>query len=228
MKNFIAHSKNEYDKEHLLSEHLEGVAIQLENFLSFLPYKKIFKVTGLLHDFGKYQLAFQRYLREGGRRGSVPHASWGAALCKDYNHIEAAFAIDGHHKGLPDKGDLKSDLYQFAETDIQLFDEVKKEFLIQNRLSEEDLKYYDTNLRGTDKELFIRLLFSALTDADWLDTERHFNSSIAEKRHSITFDPNYLIEKVEKEILGKSKEGYINQLRNEVRNYAVFRAQSEI
>ncbi|MBP6871908.1 MAG: CRISPR-associated helicase Cas3' [Bacteroidales bacterium] len=227
MKNFIAHSKNGSGKEHILTDHLEGVAAQLENFLKYLPYKKIFKVTGLFHDFGKYQPAFQRYLREGGKRGSVPHAAWGAALCKEYGQIEAAFAIDGHHKGLPDIGDLKTDLYQFSEPDNEIYRETKEVFYNQNALSDKDLQYSDTNLRGTDKELFIRILFSALTDADWLDTERHFNNSISEIRRSKILDPDYLLGKIEKEILGKSKEGYINQLRNEVRNYAIGKAKSE-
>ncbi|HPM93348.1 MAG TPA: hypothetical protein PKZ74_11125, partial [Bacteroidales bacterium] len=56
MKNFIAHSKNGSGKEHILTDHLEGVAAQLENFLKYLPYKKIFKVTGLFHDFGVSQI----------------------------------------------------------------------------------------------------------------------------------------------------------------------------
>lgn len=227
MNGFIAHSKNEAGKEHVLSEHLEGVAFQLGNFLKFLPYKNIFRITGLFHDAGKYQLAFQRYLNEGGKRGSVPHASLGAAMCKDYNFIDAAFAIDGHHKGLPDKGDLKSDLNQFLEPSNIPYDDVKKEFFNQNRLTEEDLKYADTDLRGTDRELFIRLLFSALTDADWLDTERHFNSSIADRRIQKALDYQYLLEKLEIEISEKSKEGNINALRNKVREFAISIATSD-
>ena len=82
-------------------------------------------------------------------------------------------------------------------------------------------------MRGTDKELFIRMLFSALTDADWLDTESHFKNAISKLRITKEFSPVLLLEKIEYELIGKSKEGYINILRNHVRNYAISKAKSE-
>lgn len=223
---YLAHSENEKNEVHLLNEHLSGAAKLMDVFAGNIEYKSIFRATGLLHDFGKYQPAFQKYLKVGGRRGSVPHACWGAGLSKKFSQIEAAFAIDGHHKGLPDKGDLISDLYEFDEPEHPLFNSIRTEFFKENPIKEADLIYSDTGLRGTDKELFIRMLFSALTDADWLDTERHFNNAISEKRRTKVFDAEYLLEKLENELIGKSKDGYINTLRNKVRNYAISKAQS--
>jgi len=223
---YIAHSKNEKGDEHDLKDHLSDVARMMEEFISDLTFKKVFRFTGLTHDLGKYQPAFQRYLREGGRRGSVPHASWGAGLSKKFSQVEAAFAIDGHHKGLPDKGDLQTDLYEFDEPEHILFNSIRTEFFKENKVKETDLIYSDTGLRGTDKELFIRMLFSALTDADWLDTESHFKSAISELRIAKEFSPEFLLPKLENELIGKSKEGYINILRNKVRTYAISKAQS--
>ena len=226
-KKYIAHSINEEGNEHDLKDHLCEVALIMEEFVSDLTFKNIFRFTGLTHDFGKYQPAFQKYLREGGKRGSVPHASWGAGLSKKFNQIEAAFAIDGHHKGLPDKGDLQSDLFEFDDPDHPIFNSVRTEFFKENVIKEHDLNYSDTGLRGTDKELFIRMLFSALTDADWLDTESHFKSAISELRITKEFSPEYLLEKLENELKGKDKDGYVNILRNKVRSYAISKALSE-
>ena len=222
---FIAHSKNPEGNEHDLSDHLFKVAQIMEKFVTDLGLKKIFRLTGLMHDYGKYQPAFRKYLREGGRRGSVPHASWGAGLSKKYNQVEAAFAIDGHHKGLPDKGDLQTDIYEFDEPGHTLFNSMLTDFLKENLLKEADLGYSDTGLRGTDKEIFIRMLFSALTDADWLDTESHFNKALSDKRIKREFDAEYLLDKIENDLKAKSKDGYINSLRNKVRSYAISRAQ---
>lgn len=224
---YIAHSKNENGLEHDLSDHLFNVARLMEGFTENFDYQKIFKITGLLHDLGKYQPAFQKYLREGGRRGSVPHASWGAGLSKRYKQAEAAFAIDGHHKGLPDRGDLLTDVYEFEEPEHSVFDSIIAEFFRENQLKGVDFHYSDMGLRGTDKELFIRMLFSALTDADWLDTESHFNCYISEKRKSKVIDVAYLLDKLENDLKSKSKIGYLNILRNKVRAYAISKAQSD-
>jgi len=222
---FIAHSKNPDGNEHDLSEHLFKVAQIMEDSVTDSNFKKIFRLTGLIHDFGKYQPAFRNYLREGGRRGSVPHANWGAGLSKKYNQVEAAFAIDGHHKGLPDKGDLQTDLYEFDDPGHTLFNSMVTDFFKENHLKEADLGYSDTGLRGIDKEVFIRMLFSALTDADWLDTESHFNKALSDKRIKMEFDAEYLLDKIENDLKAKSKDGYINSLRNKVRTYAISKAQ---
>jgi len=221
MNRYISHSKNDKGNEHGLYEHLTEVSDLMVQFSKEDRYKRIFRITGLLHDMGKYQPAFQKYLREGGLKGSVPHASWGAALCQKYQQVEAAFSIDGHHKGLPDKGDLISSLLEFNELDNFLFEDIKKVFFSEFQLSEKDLTYVDIGLRGTDKELFIRMLFSSLTDADWLNTEHHFNEHIAKKRKVSDFNATILISLIENAIAVKNKEGYINKLRNRVRNYAI-------
>ena len=110
MKSFIAHTKNRSGEEHCLRDHLIKVSDIICTFTDEPSFQQIFKVTGLLHDLGKYQPAFQRYLIQAGPRGSVPHASWGAALARQVGQNEVAFVIDGHHKGLPDKADLKDSI----------------------------------------------------------------------------------------------------------------------
>jgi len=88
MMKYIAHTENNKGEKHSLKEHLLNVAHIMKNVVTNDGWKNIFFVTGLLHDFGKYQLDFQRYLLEGGRRGSVPHASWGAAMAKKCETIK--------------------------------------------------------------------------------------------------------------------------------------------
>jgi len=229
MNNFIAHSKNRLGIEHNLRDHLLGVADIMATFTDKMIYNQIFRITGLLHDFGKYQLEFQKYLVRGGMRGSVPHASWGAAYCRILKQQEAAFAIDGHHKGLPDRAELQTDINGFKNKEKEI--ELKKilsQYLSDNGITENDLVYNQTlGLIDSERELFIRYLFSALTDADWLDTEKHFKREKFESRPNKEFNSEILLEKLEKEIKSKNKEGWINQLRNNVREYVIIKAKEE-
>jgi len=123
---YYAHSENSDNDKHSLSKHLHRTAIFAESFACEEKYKVIFKITGLLHDLGKYQPEFQNYLENGGKRGSVPHASWGAGYARLLRIIEASLAIDGHHKGLPDSAAWKSDTELFNRGEVIEFENVVK------------------------------------------------------------------------------------------------------
>lgn len=71
---YYAHSENSRNEKHGLSNHLQETAKFAMSFACRENFNSIFKVAGLLHDLGKYQPDFQRYLENGGKRGSVPHA----------------------------------------------------------------------------------------------------------------------------------------------------------
>lgn len=220
---YYAHSENERGKKHCLSEHLKRASDIAASFGNNDVTRAWFKIAGLLHDFGKYQPDFQKYLIEGGRRGSVPHAIWGAGYARILGLDEISFVIDGHHKGIPNKSDLKTDTEEFKRKEIKEFDSILKTFLRDNALSESKLKLTVLAFQSSvqKRELFIRYLFSALTDADWLDTESHFKPELPQYRASKTLPIDEMIRKLEKEILSKSKEGEINKLRNQSREEAI-------
>ncbi len=100
----------------------------------------IFNVTGLLHDLGKYQPAFQSYLDNGGKRGSVPHSSWGAGYARFCKVLEASITINGHHKGLPDTSTWKSDTKSFNRGEVIGFENVIKTFISDAEINEADIK----------------------------------------------------------------------------------------
>ncbi|MBN1545233.1 MAG: CRISPR-associated helicase Cas3' [Syntrophaceae bacterium] len=218
--NYFAHSENDKNEKHLLSEHLLETAKLMERFSYNRRYKKIFRLTGLLHDLGKYQPAFQNYLENGGRRGSVPHASWGAGFARILGLLEASLTIDGHHKGLPDRSHWKEDTDSFKNNEVEGFKEVIRILKKDINLDDNDIKSLNTYRASNpvERDVFVRYLFSALTDADWLDTEAHFQMGKREARRSLELPIDIMIEKLEKEIKSKPKEGEVNSLRNWARD----------
>lgn len=217
--NYWAHSENSLGKKHSLSEHLKRTAEIASSFACDDKYRLLFKMTGLLHDLGKYQPAFQKYLTNGGKRGSVPHSSWGAGYARIHRIIEASIAIDGHHKGLPDNSDWKSDTEVFLRGEVSEFENVVKEFIGDMKIGDEIFKMPSLEFTGLSprREIFIRYLFSALTDSDWLSTEKHFDQSKFKVHTNIPLPVDTLINKLEDEFSKKSNEGEINQLRNSAR-----------
>jgi CRISPR-associated endonuclease/helicase Cas3 len=223
---YYAHSENDRHEKHLLSDHLCETAKFTESFTWKLAYKPVFYLAGLMHDLGKYQREFQRYLETGGKRGSVPHASWGAGWSRLRRLIEASVAIDGHHKGLPNNSAWKSDTEPFRREEVEGFHEIVKTFLsdlgieIDSFNALESLSFSD----ASEREIFIRYLFSALTDSDWLSTEKHFNKIAFDTRSSLVLPVDELISKLEMEFSKKPRNGTINLMRNETRFQALQKA----
>jgi CRISPR-associated endonuclease/helicase Cas3 len=224
---YYAHSENSQNEKHDLSKHLHRTAKIAESFACQENYRSIFYLSGLLHDLGKYQPAFQSYLENGGRRGSVPHASWGAGYARLCRQIEASIAIDGHHKGLPDNSAWKSSTEAFNRGEITGFENVVTAFISDMEANEEDIKKQNpvTFSEKSLRELFIRYLFSALTDSDWLSTEEHFDQENFKIRLGSTLSVDVMISKLEVELSTKSREGEINRLRNDARNQALHKAE---
>jgi CRISPR-associated endonuclease/helicase Cas3 len=107
------------------------------------------------------------------------------------------------------------------------FTTIKETFFKVFDIDENELNTEQLKLNPFERDVFIRYLFSSLTDADWLDTEKHFNSTNSESRFAPEFKTDWLIEKLEAEIKSKNKEGNINQLRNKVREYAIHKAKGK-
>lgn len=223
---YIAHSENSSQKTHLLSTHLRETAEMSSSFAWKQDYKSIFFLTGLLHDLGKYQKAFQHYIRNGGKRGSVPHASWGAGYARCRSMLEASFVIDGHHKGMPDNSTWKVDTEPFKRNEIDEFKDVVERFTEENSINDTDFNksLADISKTPSHREVFIRYLFSALTDSDWLSTEKHFDKSISDVRPDMNLPIEEMTYKLETEFSKKSKEGEINRMRNEARGQVLQKA----
>ena len=227
MPEYYAHSENSRDEKHSLSKHLQETAKLAESFACQENYKAIFHLTGLLHDLGKYQPEFQNCLANGGRRGSVPHASWGAGYARIRKILEASIAIDGHHKGLPDVSAWKSDTEPFKRGEVSRFENIVKTFISDAEVDDADIKkpYSLAFTDSSQRELFMRYLFSALTDSDWLSTEEHFERDKFNMRIGANLQPDLMISKLEEEFSEKSKEGEINHLRNDARNQALQKSE---
>ncbi|MCL4549043.1 MAG: CRISPR-associated endonuclease Cas3'', partial [Bacteroidetes bacterium] len=217
-KEFIAHSENCFGEKHPLKEHLKNTAAKMQSFAIDEELKNLFYLTGILHDVGKYQDGFQKYIEYGGQK--TFHAGIGAYIAKILfgKLIPLQFAIQGHHAGMPDNENRRSNNEHYAQSEG-----IAKELIIRlhNDLAEiknieADLPLlYSKNLLLT--ECLTRLLFSSLTDTDWLDTERHFIPAKSQARSGSEIDYNELINRLESKFASLPTNGEINKLRTEAR-----------
>lgn len=164
-----------------IEEHHAGVSLLASDFAGTFSSEEWGVLLGAWHDVGKYNKAFQDYIgiASGMTTGSIPpkvdHASVGAILSKEklpkfYHPL--AYCIAGHHSGLPD---------WFGGLELRL----KKKELYEAAMSSSDSINFDymfspvvkAPFKDPEREmhLWIRMLFSCLVDADWLDTERFMN-----------------------------------------------------
>jgi CRISPR-associated endonuclease/helicase Cas3 len=166
---------------HSLDDHLRGVAALAESFAAAFGAGDWAKLAGLWHDLGKYRPAFQRYIRGASgydahieAAGKVDHSTAGALYAdkrmKGLGRI-LAYLIAGHHAGLPD--------WQSAESPASsLVHRLQQANLLTDALAQSpptdilDAPLPTSNPGQRDYALWIRLLFSCLVDADFLDTEQ--------------------------------------------------------
>ncbi len=178
-------SPNYPDRWHDLKEHLTDVAEGTSRFADKLGAKTLGHYAGLWHDLGKYNPEFQKYLRnchiaqqagKDPKSEKIPHAVYGAILADEICPSLAPL-IYGHHAGLPNYSDLDSKLNkpQWQKTYHQIIKqaEVDIDRLIPDYNLEDTLTQKPIN--ALSEEVFTRLLFSCLIDADRLDTEKFAN-----------------------------------------------------
>ncbi len=161
----------------ILREHLQTVAAKAEKYASeALPNDPSFaaeaKLAGLLHDLGKYAEPFQQMLIDvanGKPKAAVRHAIHGAAVLNHFKAVEAAFAVCGHHAGLPSKAKLKSRLTPTVQNDANVFAMTAR----NDGVSLDDALAVHPKMQPmppTRRDLRMRMLFSCLIDADRGDT----------------------------------------------------------
>ncbi len=178
----FAHSKNSRGERHDLVEHLTRVAQLAAKFAAKFGASDLAYWVGLWHDLGKFNPAFQVYLDDPVRERGPDHKGAGAVLA--LRHAEPlAFLIAGHHGGLQDRKAVKTWLREKAA------DPRTEEGL---RMAQADLPSIEPPTPPAlppwpqnELEFFLRMLFSALADADFLDTERHFDPEKSEERGGI-------------------------------------------
>lgn len=215
-----------------LVEHLVGVARRAKAFAAHFQGEDHAHLAGLLHDLGKAEEEFQKRIRTAAGLAKQdgekqPHAHHGAALLLQADETRGgpvwpvAFAINAHHAGLHDRSNLQKrasvrDRALAAEKrlvgdpvweangigwPIKPFAKNLPEWL--DTLPFATPEQRAMKLRAVD--LYTRFLFSALVDADRLDTEQQAPETKDNfaKRHNWRFgDAGLAAEEAPKKLLG--------------------------
>ena len=174
-----AHSANDRGERQLLVDHLRNVARLARDLASPFDGGGFAFLAGLWHDVGKADPLWQRRLAEcekGEReRIGLDHKCAGALLAEEAGQPMVGLLIHAHHGGLRDR---HKDFMPWLEETRQLPGPQKA--LETLRTAMDDLTGHDApkiparvTKDALSADIFLRLAYSALVDADSLDTEAH-------------------------------------------------------
>lgn len=201
-------------------DHQNGVAQKAESFADKFDMGEWGRILGLLHDKGKEKKAFQQHIiKNSGLDTSVrvdgdySHAYVGAVIAKQSFpkfHLLIDNALMGHHRGLYDDGEMKEVLKSHIP------DEVKIES-INAHLEMPKLGF------PKDAHHLVRMLYSCLVDADYLDTEAFMQPEQSELRGK--HESLKVLESKLDAYLSKLKKNApdteVNKIRNQVQSWCV-------
>ena len=231
-EDLIAHLReNENGEKEIQSvdEHCLGVA-RLASEFAVDELKDVVYIMGLLHDEGKKRESFQKYIN--GLGGKTEHSIYGAKIAKEVYKGKAvnwlmAYAIAGHHGGLPDagvksgrKGTLIDRLNNCNDFDDAIEDYQEDHLTINfKRYWKEDLLKLNKPKLMINKFAFLtRFCYSCLVDADWIDTERFCNPGI--QRKTLKSDFNACLKKIDDNlaVLNSKSETPLQKARFAIQN----------
>ena len=186
----IAHI-TEDGRIHTLRDHLYGTAERAAVFAAVFDFRQWGWLAGLWHDLGKYAQAFQIKLKAAAgdeshlaAKARVDHSTAGGIHAVDRFGIGGrlfAYIAAGHHAGLPDwEADqsggaaLSRRLLKRELLDATKGAGIPGEILEQPFPAEKPI--------GRNPAFWLRMLFSCVVDADFLDTEDFFEPDKALRR----------------------------------------------
>jgi len=221
---FFAHSPGFDERWEPMTQHVRWVSELAATHGKAFGAEEECRFAGTLHDLGKYGARFQGRLR--GTEKHIDHWSagaWEAALTGPKG-FASALAIQGHHIGLQ-RGDRRSiadlniaDLLKSHPLGCTLSDDDHGAITLRAQAegfgwSVPSASCFDWAVRDADpvgQMLAVRMLFSALVDADFIATERHFEGLAAsgQKRDAMSLDADAAHASLHayiNELAGKSK-----------------------
>ncbi|MBS3978042.1 MAG: CRISPR-associated endonuclease Cas3'' [Syntrophomonadaceae bacterium] len=237
---FIAHVRKNDDgtwaPPHMLLDHLEKTALIAEKNAAKFQSGSWGKAAGAFHDTGKARLVWYGYIqRKSGyydeeahlenKSGKVLHAIHGAKLAEElFGKVIGrflAYTIAGHHAGLPDwsssEGAGQSSL-QFQASQVKDLKDIDN--LIRDRIMSSKPEHPPWKFaHGLDLSLWIRMLFSCLVDADFLDTEAYMDPERTAARGGYCSMAELLerLNRYNKRLEETSADTSVNKIRRDVR-----------
>ena len=177
-------------RKQTIKNHAYGTADKASTFAVPFHGERTAFAAGLLHDIGKYSEKAQKRIH--GDNIKIDHSTAGAIECINhiyangsYDYLPPAFAIAGHHAGLPDLGQPTN-----AKTDHTLMARYNR---ATDKSMVPDYSAYTQELSippvdplptqdYAELSVYIRMIFSCLVDADFLDTETFFDRQARQTR----------------------------------------------
>ena len=228
---YLARTTKDHKRKQPLKEHLQGTARLSGSFAQQFGCYDWGYCCGYLHDIGKYSDAFQERLN--GSSKQVDHSTAGARVCweqKGYYPLMGV-CIAGHHTGLlnyggsTDTGNVAT-VIRRKKKKLEDYQAYKQEIQIP-QLKTQPFDSTRTDNFDFSLSVFIRMLYSCLVDADFLDTERFMQEG------KIQRDPGESMEnlmgKLENHIAGwlaQNNPDTVNGRRTEILKHCLERGKS--
>lgn len=238
---FFAHRREGEDRENWqpLIEHLRRTAEIARDFGADANVGELAYLAGLIHDLGKYSAEFQKRLEGTGPR--VDHSTAGAKELKKMlegtpQHVFAqllAYPILGHHAGLPDYGseiDLEgSTVCGRLKNSIPDYSEYKSELDLSNLPFPQRLHIRPPEKKaeklGFSLSFLTRMVYSALVDADFQETETYMKGARPRGGHD---DIPTLRDKLDAYLKRfENPTSDINRKRNEILHACIQKGKTE-
>lgn len=231
-KDYWAHSANGDGKRHGLVEHLQGTAKLCREFCDAFGAGELGYWLGLWHDIGKFNPAWQEYLLEAEANpritGRGPEHKVAGTILAEKHFGLLSLATHGHHGGLTTRSAVANKV-----TDAQLA-RAAQDAIARARNSIANLEpgahVTPPPIASTAGEMFVRMVFSSLVDADSLDTEAHTNPSNSQARGGAEASASALssiIERSQREMGARAADTTVNRVRREIYEACLDRAADQ-
>ncbi|MCL2349026.1 MAG: CRISPR-associated helicase Cas3' [Planctomycetaceae bacterium] len=236
-KEIYAHTSGHSQEDwQTLEDHQKKTACRASCFARHFDSSDWAWNAGFLHDLGKIAKEFQNKLRRAkgleceNETGSVNHSGAGAAFAEEkYGQRfgrTLAYLIAGHHAGLPDymegKGKSGTALRMRMKEAKEDLDKIRKDidpFVTHLKKPLAFPAYVDPH----NYHLWVRMLFSCMVDADWLDTESVMTPEKSKTRNenkskfpSIDELTDKFWEHMKEKIAHSDQTSHLNGIRNEI------------
>ena len=228
---YLAH-KREDGITQSLKEHLENTAQLAGKFAKEFGAYDWGYCAGMLHDIGKYSDEFQE--RINGSNKKVDHSTAGAQLCwsKKGLYQFLSYCIAGHHAGLPDTGGKcdaggAGSLYGRLNKKIKDYGKYQQEIAIP-RLDTAPFMPVEGEDFSFAVSMLVRMVYSCLVDADFLDTENFMKGGIQERESG---EPIPVLEKRLQDFvsdwLNNKEQDNVNGRRSEILRNCIEKGNEE-